>query len=629
MFSRCLSFVRSCLSLILFMSVGGSVFAQGKDDLPSSDPMFRQPSSAYAVWAKTNSPPDQRRAALAYLQALAENLQANPSNTAARAELVKVYMLEKNYDKIVKMCAAQLEFEKEPATLAAVSISLSDAYLAMDDTAKAAQIMEEALEKYAASTNYTSILAKLDALYSNQKEKFLSLCAKRLATERDPRAIYAIASSLSAAYSAVGDNANAIKTLDNCLEQNRSLIPAMDVATAAKRLVYIYVYILDQPASAVSLLDRELTALPSGNAAQQADLLVAKVKILAQDLKDYAGAEDACRKVLELSAQIPAALLIEAYVNLAQVLQITNRPDEAAELILDAVKKITANPSRIIQQLLEIEIGNPPLEEALWILRERIAGQFATNSVVDQYQPDIIRLLIKISKTQEAMQEAYVFLFTCSDKSVPAAVELIALTYKTHDSNLGRANAFLKFQKYGPSGEDGKTGTEDDLTDLMKSVPIMSDERRARLFQVKMNALSTDWTGWKQRGDMLSYMGKIAEAVTAYKKSFELCPMNEKDLQSAADVLVGCVMRIAKDKAIAEALIQFLMFGPAGKDAQVGTADDLKDPTPDILKMVQWSPLPSSRAQSRAITTTAAPNAGQSDSGPMPVSGAVSKIADP
>ncbi len=44
-------------------------------------------------------------------------------------------------------------------------------------------------------------------------------------------------------------------------------------------------------------------------------------------------------------------------------------------------------------------------------------------------------------------------------------VSMIHKALKDLDGSTARANRFIKYQKYGPPGDDGSTGTADDLTD--------------------------------------------------------------------------------------------------------------------------------------------------------------------
>lgn len=107
-------------------------------------------------------------------------------------------------------------------------------------------------------------------------------------------------------------------------------------------------------------------------------------------------------------------------------------------------------------------------------------------------------------------------------------------------------------------------------------------------FTAKLDTLSINWTGWNNRASIYIYLDQPDEALQALRKSFEMCPMNEKDLQTATDALSGFIIRNTKDVKLAESLVDYIMFGQMGKDGQSGTADDLKDPAQDIAHQIQY-----------------------------------------
>ena len=79
-------------------------------------------------------------------------------------------------------------------------------------------------------------------------------------------------------------------------------------------------------------------------------------------------------------------------------------------------------------------------------------------------------------------------------------------------------------------------------------------------------------------------MDQPVQAFEALRKSFSLCPPSDVELQRAADDLTGLVVRLTKDKVLGESLVQFMMYGAEGADGKKGTADDLADPSPEIVK---------------------------------------------
>jgi len=101
--------------------------------------------------------------------------------------------------------------------------------------------------------------------------------------------------------------------------------------------------------------------------------------------------------------------------------------------------------------------------------------------------------------------------------------------------------------------------------------------------------MPADWTGYRNKATVLFYMDQPEPAFQALKKSFEMCPMTEKELQGVADAITRFVVLSTRDTALAERMIEFLMYGKAGKDGQESTADDVKDPSGEILSRVQYA----------------------------------------
>ncbi|MCG2679423.1 MAG: hypothetical protein L6455_05565 [Kiritimatiellae bacterium] len=111
--------------------------------------------------------------------------------------------------------------------------------------------------------------------------------------------------------------------------------------------------------------------------------------------------------------------------------------------LLDGLEKSGAVPSSAtVQRLIDLDAQAPQLMEAVRLLREKVAASSDHASSGEQYRMDIVKLLMKAGRHHEALQEARVLLSTCSDKTMPAAIALMArlFTVKTADTDLDRAN---------------------------------------------------------------------------------------------------------------------------------------------------------------------------------------------
>jgi len=159
----------------------------------------------------------------------------------------------------------------------------------------------------------------------------------------------------------------------------------------------------------------------------------------------------------------------------------------------------------------------------------------------------------------------------------------IAAALKGLDGNLVRANAFFRFQKYGPAGEDGKLGTADDIRNPVAGVaePVTAEIRKKRekaLADVEANAALTDAVKARTKGYLYLTWGMPREALREFRQVYISSPMEESTIQRAAnDVAVG-LKALHGHTLAAQAFFDYQMYGPAGKDGRKGTDDDLTDP---------------------------------------------------
>jgi tetratricopeptide (TPR) repeat protein len=211
--------------------------------------------------------------------------------------------------------------------------------------------------------------------------------------------------------------------------------------------------------------------------------------------------------------------------------------------------------------------------------RRRAAAQADDASVVDACQQAVVRLKVAVpGRAAEALPEARVYYRICQTTKLADAAELVALTFKSADRNLSRANAFLKFQKYGSAGMDGVAGTPDDVVDPLAAIPALAaDAPRNKPFADALAAATSDYAGMRTRARLLLLMGQSGQAFEALIRAFELCPAKDADLQAATDDLTAFVVRHTRDLALAQRVVDYVMDGPAGADGAPGTPDDPGD----------------------------------------------------
>ena len=426
-----------------------------------------------------------------------------------------------------------------------------------------------------------------------------------LEIEQDPAASLLMALQVSTAYRNLNDPQRAAKVIESCLSRNRESLSAASVASAVLNLASVYRDLMNRSQDTVNLLEKEAKLLTNA-APEQVQMLTQAADLYAGKLKAPAKAEAIYQQLLGMSGNMLPAAVVDVNLRLAQLYRDTGRNDEAAKAVLAVMKNNTTYPSpQVTQMLTDMGAPDADLDEACFLHRVAVAEAIRINGTGDTYQPDMVRLLVRRGKLEEALQEARVYYYTCAESGLLPAVNLVGTSFKTLDGNLIRANRFLKFVKFGPNGEDGRPGSQDELADVLKEVPAIRDERRNQMYRNMLAKVSSDYLGYRRQGQIHLYLDAPGAAFQAYKKSFEMCPLTEAELQAAADILTGFVVRATRDIRLAETLVDYVMLGTAGKDGKDGTPDDLKDPSDEIVAKLRYAAKPAPAAVSAAAPATA------------------------
>ena len=162
----------------------------------------------------------------------------------------------------------------------------------------------------------------------------------------------------------------------------------------------------------------------------------------------------------------------------------------------------------------------------------------------------------------------------------------IAGALKAIDGHVHRANQFLRHQRYGPAGEDGKPGTEDDLTNPLHELPAEywkkhapADKPLDAAFQAALDKEPTDTVeGHRARGRLYIAWGKPDQALVEMQAAFKLAPGTRRELVRAITDVAVAVKALDVDTVRANQYILFQKHGPKGEDCRPGTEDDLVDP---------------------------------------------------
>ena len=199
--------------------------------------------------------------------------------------------------------------------------------------------------------------------------------------------------------------------------------------------------------------------------------------------------------------------------------------------------------------------------------------------VTDQWyavQRAMAALLLKQGRFDEALKAARINFDAAADEGTIADnVRLIADILKGMDKNVGRANAFIAFQRFGPAGEEGKPGTA--VKNPLEGMAAPSYPERDKAFAEARKAAGDNVRSMQFRAATYIYSGHPKEALKCFMDAFARSVGDETQQTGRAMILIG--VRAVRGHAVGlEEFFNFVNYGPAGPDGKPGTADDLKDP---------------------------------------------------
>lgn len=246
----------------------------------------------------------------------------------------------------------------------------------------------------------------------------------------------------------------------------------------------------------------------------------------------------------------------------------------AGELLLDVIRKVDPVPMGIAKRLLDANVDEATLDAAVTLLRTRLAGMplgdaTAFRTAVEKVQPEIIELLNRLGRCAEALAECRVLVLLSSPKSYQAAVNLTAASLKRADGNLGRATAFMNFQKKGFVPKE---------RNILLDAPQLLDGVRAEARKSLPIGKSEVWGESLAVSARLIWLDDPVAAVREAMRAFGLAPFDNKSLQACADAMMQPILTVTRNPDSAKGIVDYLMHGPNGPDGAKGTQDDLPSP---------------------------------------------------
>ena len=255
----------------------------------------------------------------------------------------------------------------------------------------------------------------------------------------------------------------------------------------------------------------------------------------------------------------------------------------AGETLLDVIRKVDPIPSGIARRLVVATSDGEMLAAAVAALRLRLAAMplddaAAFRTAVERVQPEVVELLGHLGRTDEALAECRVLVLLSSPKSYQAAVNLTAATLKRADGNLGRAMAFMNFQRKDLVPKE---------RNVLLDAPPLADAVRVEARKSLPVGRSELWTESLAVAARLVWLDDPLASVREAMRAFALAPFDNRSLQVCADAVTQPVLTVTRNPDSAKGIVDFLMHGPNGPDGAAGTGDDLKSPFDDLVSVLR------------------------------------------
>lgn len=407
--------------------------------------------------------------------------------------------------------------------------------------------------------------------------------------ENKPDVTSVVAPALADWYVGLGNNEQALETLTAQLNQGPEFSPPQ-IVLLANKTTSILMGKLFRYEEAVEVLSNAIHTVSAQDPNAFASLANAQAAILQKNLANPNAAETRVREVIALGDRCPVLAFTTASELLASILSEKGDREGAVEALVLLLKRSDLPPSGIAQKIILIGATPTEIEASIRMLRLRM-GQMPSDlkefsARAERLQPEIVEFLLALGLRDEAVCESRVLVFSASDRMYPQAVELAAKSLKARDGNLSRANALLAFQ----SADDALVVKQ---KNVLLDFPTLNDDVRMQSYEALASAVKPlDWNEWLLRSAYLLWLDRPAEALDAAVEAFTLCPLSETALQTCAATIVRPILVAMRDSAVAQAVIDYMLFGALGRDGKAGTEDDRTDPFPGIREKLAFPTAP-------------------------------------
>ncbi len=312
-----------------------------------------------------------------------------------------------------------------------------------------------------------------------------------------------------------------------------------------------------------------------------------RVKLLMQ-VGEHTKALQSGRRLAAPDSGAPSALrseVLRSVVNLEVAVGDPAEDRKWAVALDDLLAKEQKQRSNVFLDYATALAGRQRWEEVEKECRQVIAAWPQDLGVCLKAQALIVTALVGKGRLDEAIGAAKILYGAVpnTENGVTEAAMVVMSVLKAKYRSIAPANEYALFQQYGPNGPDGKPGTDDDLKDPVGSFPCAVPGEAAAAFKKTIEGLPQDFGGRRCRGYLCLFAGEPALALKEFAKGFPLTLLDQKSTEDATDDIVVALRAYYGHPSAGERFIEYVKYGPNGKDGKPGTGDDLADPVGETL----------------------------------------------
>ncbi|MBN2712170.1 MAG: hypothetical protein JXR97_06995 [Planctomycetes bacterium] len=178
----------------------------------------------------------------------------------------------------------------------------------------------------------------------------------------------------------------------------------------------------------------------------------------------------------------------------------------------------------------------------------------------------------------KAVAEGRILFDVAMDKNeLGVAVQKIAKAIAVKDGHLANANAFVLFQKSGPTEEGAKAFSVARNVD-----PEFSAELLKAADSIE---LGVSPAAHRRKAMFQLYAGKPEIALQTMMAGYRILDTDSKSVELTIRCMAAAFRAIAGEALAAEPFLSYQEFGPSGPDGAPGNGDDLANPYPQVAPL--------------------------------------------